>query len=225
MLAVPVLATTAIMPAAAGAGVAALAVPAASVRTSAPVVSVARAQLTSYVTPLHPAPLGVLRPAVPNPGPHCHLTPVECDTDHYLFGLPLGEFLKIRKTACRKDDKKLIPHTNQPACDSLNNKNGKAINWSSDACSLGPLKRWGQAPFGYPFYEACIRHDFGYRNYSGQKRCNRANRRLIDQNFLFDLNTYVCKKGQTRCFNMAKIYYHGVRKLASHACKNVLGQE
>lgn len=203
MLAVPVLATTAVMPTVAGAGVAALAAPTAvSARAS-----------------------GVHRPAVPQVGPHCHLTPVECDTDHYLFGVPLGEFLKIRKTACRKDAKKLIPHTNQPACDSLDNKNGKAINWSSDGCSLGPLKRWGQAPFGYPFYEACIRHDFGYRNYSGQKRCNRANRKLIDQNFLFDLNTYVCKKGQTRCFNMAKIYYHGVRKLASQACKNVLGQE
>jgi hypothetical protein len=209
MLAIPVLAMTA--------GVAALAVPMASAQASPPAAGAARVQLTSYVTPL--------RPAVPNPGPHCHLTPVECDTDHYLFGVPLGEFLKIRKTACRKDDKKLIPHTDQPACDSLDNKNGKALNWSSDACSLGPLKRWGQAPFGYPFYEACIRHDFGYRNYSGQRRCNRANRKLIDQNFLFDLNTYVCKKGQTRCFNMAKIYYHGVRKLASHACKNVLGQE
>ncbi|MET9168828.1 phospholipase A2, partial [Streptomyces cellulosae] len=34
------------------------------------------------------------------------------------------------------------------------------FDWSTDYCSSSP-----DNPFGFPFQNACARHDFGYRNY------------------------------------------------------------
>jgi hypothetical protein len=43
-----------------------------------------------------------------------------------------------------------------------------------------------------PFWKACERHDFGYRNYKEQRRFNAETKESIDDHFQHDLALYIC---------------------------------
>ena len=64
-----------------------------------------------------------------------------------------------------------------------NVKDPSTLNWNSDGCTDSP-----ENPWGWSFYKACYRHDFGYRNYKAQNRFTTANKDKIDNKFL---NEYV----------------------------------
>ncbi|PHH59062.1 hypothetical protein CDD81_3827 [Ophiocordyceps australis] len=67
-------------------------------------------------------------------------------------------------------------------------------------------------PFGFPFEEACQRHDFGYRNYKAEQRFTKENRKKIDSNFLKDLqNQCSTTKVVKVCRALGKVYYWAVR--------------
>jgi hypothetical protein len=134
---------------------------------------------------------------------------IQCQTDPLIFSDSLAAFQATRNRACAGD---------LPDCEKHGNSHGKKLDWSSDGCSLPmPVKKYGQNPFGWPYRQACERHDFGYRNYIEQKRCtnspNGGTRKLIDQVFLADLRG-ICAhvKARKRCNALAAVYYNAVRR-------------
>ncbi|MGP3986791.1 phospholipase [Streptomyces sp. 3N207] len=81
------------------------------------------------------------------------------------------------------------------------------FDWSTDYCSSSP-----DNPFGFPFQNACARHDFGYRNYKAVGAFD-ANKARIDSAFYEDLKR-VCSRysgaTKTACNSTAWTYYHAV---------------
>jgi len=81
------------------------------------------------------------------------------------------------------------------------------FDWSTDYCSSSP-----DNPFGFPFQNACARHDFGYRNYKAVGAFE-ANKSRIDSAFYEDLKR-VCNRysgaTKTACNSTAWTYYHAV---------------
>jgi hypothetical protein len=67
------------------------------------------------------------------------------------------------------------------------------FDWSTDYCTTSP-----DNPFGFPFKDACARHDFGYRNYKAAGSFE-ANKSRLDSAFYADLKrvcaTYVLPGG------------------------------
>ncbi|MGX6600977.1 phospholipase [Micromonosporaceae bacterium Da 78-11] len=55
------------------------------------------------------------------------------------------------------------------------------FDWSTDHCSHGP-----ERPAGFDFRPACVRHDFGYRNYRAAGTFA-ANKNRLDRAFYTDL--------------------------------------
>jgi hypothetical protein len=139
---------------------------------------------------------------------------IECRTDPLIFSDTLAEFQAARNKACAGD---------LPDCESHGDTHGAHLDWSSDGCSLPlPVKKYGQNPFGWPYRQACERHDFGYRNYREQGRCtnspNGGTRIQLDQVFLADLRGICANvKAKKRCNALALVYYHAVRKFGN--CK------
>ena len=84
------------------------------------------------------------------------------------------------------------------------------FDWSTDVCSSSP-----DNPFGFPFENGCIRHDFGYRNYKAAGTFE-ANKDRIDSAFYEDLKR-VCAgySGATKasCNGLAWTYYEAVHVL------------
>ncbi|MFJ9099165.1 phospholipase [Streptomyces sp. LUP47B] len=84
------------------------------------------------------------------------------------------------------------------------------FDWSTDSCTTSP-----DNPFGFPFANACVRHDFGYRNYTSAGTFDAAKARLDDA-FYADLKrvcaTYSGVK-KTSCDATAWTYYQAVDKL------------
>ncbi|GGO45883.1 hypothetical protein GCM10012287_14890 [Streptomyces daqingensis] len=84
------------------------------------------------------------------------------------------------------------------------------FDWSTDVCSSSP-----DNPFGFPFENGCIRHDFGYRNYKAQGTFE-ANKARVDSAFYEDLKR-VCNgySGATKasCDALAWTYYQAVKVL------------
>ncbi|GAA2607542.1 phospholipase [Streptomyces axinellae] len=82
------------------------------------------------------------------------------------------------------------------------------FDWSTDKCSSSP-----DNPFGFPFENSCIRHDFGYRNYKAMGAFD-ANKARLDSAFYEDLKR-VCTRysGATKvsCDGLAWTYYQAVR--------------
>ncbi|GAA3191491.1 MULTISPECIES: phospholipase [Streptomyces] len=82
------------------------------------------------------------------------------------------------------------------------------FNWSTDYCSTSP-----DNPFGFPFSNACARHDFGYRNYKAMGAFD-ANKARVDSAFYEDLKR-VCARysGGTKsaCDSTAWTYYQAVK--------------
>lgn len=111
---------------------------------------------------------------------------VEKITDYYLFEVPLPDFLIARQ------------------------QHKEELDWSSNGCTGAPEK------LGYwKFHDACLRHDFGYRNYRIQNRCNTRNKKKIDQKFHNDLRD-MCddrtKYTHAGCKAAAWTYYHFAKK-------------
>ncbi|THA25042.1 hypothetical protein E4198_10155 [Streptomyces sp. RKND-216] len=81
------------------------------------------------------------------------------------------------------------------------------FDWGTDKCSSSP-----DNPFGFPFENSCIRHDFGYRNYKAEGQFD-ANKSRIDSAFYEDLKR-VCNgySGATKasCNATAWTYYQAV---------------
>ncbi|OEV03307.1 phospholipase [Streptomyces oceani] len=88
------------------------------------------------------------------------------------------------------------------------------FDWSTDKCSSSP-----DNPFGFPFENACVRHDFGYRNYKDVGQFE-ANKPRLDNAFHADLkrvcNTYSGAQ-KTACDSLAWTYYQAVSNLGLSA--------
>ena len=86
------------------------------------------------------------------------------------------------------------------------------FNWSTDYCSSSP-----DNPFGFPFANSCVRHDFGYRNYKAIGTFS-ANKSRLDSMLYADLQR-VCARysGATKaaCNSTAWTYYQAVRVFGS----------
>ncbi|MGW1105646.1 phospholipase [Streptomyces sp. NPDC002540] len=84
------------------------------------------------------------------------------------------------------------------------------FDWSTDYCTTSP-----DNPLGFPFRNACARHDFGYRNYKAAGSFG-ANKSRLDDAFYGDLKrvcaTYSGVKKAT-CDATAWTYYQAVDKL------------
>ncbi|WP_405518694.1 phospholipase [Streptomyces canus] len=84
------------------------------------------------------------------------------------------------------------------------------FDWSTDSCTTSP-----DNPFGFPFANACVRHDFGYGNYEAAGTFE-ANKARLDDAFYADLKrvcaTYSGVK-KTSCDATAWTYYQAVDKL------------
>lgn len=86
------------------------------------------------------------------------------------------------------------------------------FNWSTDYCSTSP-----DNPFGFPFSNSCVRHDFGYRNYKAIGTFS-ANKDRIDSAFYADLKR-VCARYSwataAACNSLAWTYYQAVHVFGS----------
>jgi hypothetical protein len=84
------------------------------------------------------------------------------------------------------------------------------FDWSTDSCTTSP-----DNPFGFPFQNACVRHDFGYRNYTAAGTFA-ANKSRLDDAFYADLKR-VCAAytgfKKSSCDATAWTYYQAVDKL------------
>jgi hypothetical protein len=86
------------------------------------------------------------------------------------------------------------------------------FDWTTDYCSASPEK-----PLGFDFTNACVHHDFGYRNYKavGQFEQNKAR---VDDTFYADMKR-VCLKyrslTRSACYSVAWVYYQAVTVFGS----------
>ncbi len=84
------------------------------------------------------------------------------------------------------------------------------LDFSTDLCTAPVLGSSGPT---YDFTEACLRHDFGYRNY-GPLGTLDGLRRSVDERFLADMReSCLARPGEQviRCLGWARAYYRGVR--------------
>ncbi|MEU9147508.1 phospholipase [Streptomyces sp. NPDC048349] len=84
------------------------------------------------------------------------------------------------------------------------------FDWSTDYCTGSP-----DNPFGFPFRQACARHDFGYRNHRAAGLFPAVKPRL-DEAFHADLRRVCTRYSGARrgsCDSTAWTYYQAVRVL------------
>jgi hypothetical protein len=130
---------------------------------------------------------------------------VKCLTDLELwdYNTTLAGFQSVRNQVC-------AGHLR--ACANHGNSHGRYLDWGSDGCSGSR-----QNPGGFPFWKACERHDFGYRNYKEQNRCSEYWRGQIDINFYNDMTRNFCKHApswkKSNCYALAEIYFAFVRNV------------
>jgi hypothetical protein len=109
--------------------------------------------------------------------------------DRYVAA-DLGEFLAYRSSAGRDP----------------------RLDWSTDHCSA-PLV--GSAGASFDFTRACIRHDFGYRNYD-RLGLFTARKSAVDDRFLADMRTHCAGRVEAergRCLAWARVFYEAVHRL------------
>lgn len=93
------------------------------------------------------------------------------------------------------------------------------FDWTTDGCSAPLIGDTGRS---FNFREACIRHDFGYRNLkllerrygTGRTYWNATNRKRVDQQFLADLKLHCRGRAlplRPTCQWWADIFYGAVR--------------
>jgi hypothetical protein len=92
------------------------------------------------------------------------------------------------------------------------------LDWSTDECSAPAI---GSSGASFDFTDACLRHDFGYRNY---RRLGRFEERkaLVDRRFLADMRAHCDIRTPDevdRCRAWARAFYlavHHLGHLAGH---------
>jgi hypothetical protein len=150
--------------------------------------------VTSVLTVLSPTLLGHPSPASAAPSVHSAATDWAF-IQHELFAVPLDRF--------RWDRMRGDPW----------------FDWSNDGCSAPLLGNTGRA---YDFGQACVRHDFGYRNLrrlehrygTGRTFWNAMNRRSVDRQFLADMREHCRHRAwflRPACRFTAWLYYVAVR--------------
>ncbi|MEY4339280.1 MAG: hypothetical protein RLZ14_1130 [Actinomycetota bacterium] len=145
--------------------------------------------------------LTVVSPAAadqPSNQPGAHSAAVDLAFVHrQVFGLPLLDFLAHR-----------------PGGDPW-------FDWSTDGCSAAML---GSSGHSHDFRDACVRHDFAYRNLkllerrygTGRSYWNSASRKQVDLQFRADMRAHCKRRGwllRLPCYAWAEVYYRGVRLL------------
>jgi Prokaryotic phospholipase A2 len=84
------------------------------------------------------------------------------------------------------------------------------LDFSTDLCTAPVLGSSGPT---YDFTEACLRHDFGYRNY-GPAGILGERRRDVDELFLADMRDHCLTRPANEtisCLGWARTYYRAVR--------------
>jgi len=110
--------------------------------------------------------------------------------DHVMFDLDLVTFVRQR---------------------SFLRRTNPQLDWTTDSCSA-PIV--GESGRSFNFRNACIRHDFGYRNYKARGLFSADSRIRIDEQFRRDLDASCAPKKRTlkvRCTAWAEIYFTAVR--------------
>jgi len=85
------------------------------------------------------------------------------------------------------------------------------LDWSTDGCSAPVIGNQGRS---FNFQRACVRHDFGYRNYKNFGLFNETTRAAIDERFRLDMVESCEPRRRTfkiRCFAWAEVFYASVR--------------
>lgn len=110
----------------------------------------------------------------------------------------------------------LLFRTSLPAFVSTANssKHDLRLDWSTDGCSAPVVQSTGRS---FDFYNACRRHDFGYRNmrrFKNGRVWSEAIRLRIDEIFRTDMRSS-CKPRvavmRTQCLAWAETYFQAVR--------------
>jgi hypothetical protein len=86
------------------------------------------------------------------------------------------------------------------------------LDYSTDLCSA-PLV--GSSGASFDFTEACLRHDFGYRNYD-RLGIFAAAKDAVDRRFLADMSDHCATRPpveRTRCLAWARVFYEAVHRL------------
>ena len=92
------------------------------------------------------------------------------------------------------------------------------LDWSTDGCSAPVVQSTGRS---FDFYNACRRHDFGYRNLSRVKDgrvWNAALRLRIDEQFRKDARASCTSKlrlTKMQCLAWAETYFRAVRSFGT----------
>lgn len=110
--------------------------------------------------------------------------------DHVMFDLDLVTFIRQRSRLRRT-----YPQ----------------LDWTTDGCSA-PIV--GESGRSFNFRNACIRHDFGYRNYKARGMFTTDSRTHLDGQFRIDLDALCAPKVRTfkvRCAAWAEIFFAAVR--------------
>jgi Prokaryotic phospholipase A2 len=84
------------------------------------------------------------------------------------------------------------------------------LDWSTDLCSAPIVGSRGES---FDFTQACLRHDFGYRNY-GRLGLFDNRRKAVDERFLADMRDHCATRlawELVRCMAWARRFYLGVR--------------
>ena len=85
------------------------------------------------------------------------------------------------------------------------------LDWTTDGCSAPVVGNEGKS---FNFTQACVRHDFGYRNIKRLGKFTEAVRETLDQQFHRDLTSSCTNQARTRkirCFMWAETFYVAVR--------------
>ena len=85
------------------------------------------------------------------------------------------------------------------------------LDWTTDGCSAPVVGGEGRS---FNFTQACVRHDFGYRNLKRLGQFNEAARAQIDEQFQRDLESPCSRQVRTRkvrCILWAETFYVAVR--------------
>ena len=86
------------------------------------------------------------------------------------------------------------------------------LDWSTDECSAPVI---GSSGASFDFTEACLRHDFGYRNYR-RLGIFEERKALVDERFLADMRAHCATRAADeaeRCVTWARAFHLAVQHL------------
>jgi len=114
----------------------------------------------------------------------------------------------------------LLFHTSLPAFVSIADSplHDARLDWGTDGCSAPIVQSTGRS---FDFYDACRRHDFGYRNMSRFKNgrvWTEALRLRIDERFRKDMRSSCSTRDvitRTQCLAWAETFFRTVRRFGA----------